>query len=119
MEEQEVLQIVDYSGFFRLIEEQAEGIATLKLLEFFEEYEIDKIDMSLCPVQLDHEFSRFLFHACDSLEKENIFIMKNDIINLIKGLANEMIYKVLGELVDRGECKLAWDDSKKDFIWVQ
>lgn len=115
--EQEVCQILDVKGFNEWVEKEAGIFAAHKLEEFFDEEDWATIDLSITESIIDYEMSRFLFYT--ETEKNNIFIMKSDIINLVKGVANELVYRVLSKLTDKGKLTMAWDDNTNEFIWIQ
>jgi len=116
--EQEVCQILDFQGFYGWIEKESLFFATHKLEEFFDEEDWATSDLTVTDDSILSEMDRFLLYGEDK-KSSSVFIMKADIINLIKGIANELVYKVLSELSDRGKLVMAWDKESEEFIWIQ
>ena len=117
MEEQEVCQIEDVDGFYEWVEKEAIQLAFFKLCETFDDEEWEEEDLMLTTKLRNHELSRFLF-SLDNLNY-GIFILKTDIMNLIKGLANELVYSVLSKLTDKGNLIMSWDSEMEEFIWLK
>jgi len=115
--EQEICQILDFKGFNDWVEKEAGVFALRKLEEFFDEDDWSTTDLTITPQLIEYELRRFLFYTEDY--NFSIFIFKSDIIKLIKGISNELVYRVLSELTDKGKLTLAWDNEEEEFIWIQ
>jgi len=116
--EQEVCQILDFQGFYGWVEKEALFFATHKLEEFFDEEDWASSDLSVTEDSVLSEMDRFLLYGSNQ-KASSVFIMKADIINLIKGIANEIVYRILSELCDNGKLAMAWDNETEEFVWVQ
>lgn len=115
--EQEICQILDFQGFNEWVEKEAGVFALHKLEEFFDEDDWQNVDLTITETLIEYEMDRFLFYTGE--QKSNVFILKSDIINLIKGIANELVYRVLSELTDKGKLTMAWDNEVEEFVWLQ
>jgi len=60
------------------------------------------------------EIRRFVFY--DNEENET-YILKINIDDIIKTLANQIIANFLGRLVDKGILEMCWDSKFNEFIW--
>lgn len=118
-----VCKIVSMEGFVDYLRKMAWEQFTVKVSNHFKnKNDIKKINLStddvgeedLPLVIIMQEIRRFAFY---DKEEEETFILRNNIQDIIKTLANQIISNFLGRLVDTGVLDMCWDSKFNEFIW--
>ena len=115
MESQELCQILDVEMFNDWVLENASSRAFMDSFCQCGGIEWDDEDFDIDFQITSHEFSRFIYLN----DKNHIFILFDDIIKLVEGLANEISYKKLSQMERDGKIKLCWDSEAEDFVWLK
>lgn len=118
-----ICKITNMEGFVEYVKKRAWENFTIKVARHFsDKKDIKKIELDTDDIGDDedlpldvimYELRRFVFYGN---EKET-FILKHNIEDIIKSLANHIIAKFMGRLVDQGVLDMCWDSKFNEFIW--
>jgi len=118
-----VCKIISMDGFVDYLRKKSWGQFSKKVIKHFKNkndikkigIDTDDIGEEDLPVAIImQEIRRFVFY--DNEENET-YILKINIDDIIKTLANQIIANFLGRLVDKGILEMCWDSKFNEFIW--
>jgi hypothetical protein len=118
-----ICKIVNMEGFVEYVRKMSWQEFSLKVSKrFSDKKDIKKIELDTDDIGDDEdlplaiimsELRRFVFYG----EDKEPFILKSNIHDIIKTLANHIIAKFLGRLVDQNILEMCWDPKFNEFIW--
>jgi len=118
-----ICKITNMEGFVDYLKKKSWQEFSLKVAKHFKDKkDIKKIELDTDDIgdeDLPHdvimfELRRFVFYGADSKEP---YILKYNIEDIVKTLANHIISKFLGRLVDQNILEMCWDSKFNEFIW--